>query len=141
MKAGIPDFPDIDTFYQQSVDIWSATGSFPPGGSARVSGVVVLMTETFGAGSRGRTSSKLNYTHIILVDPTIEVRDAYQGNNVSTSQLDWIALPTGTTNNTWLSVVLGFNTMLPGLGKKKVLLCDRYSSDTRSGGGTRTPWF
>jgi hypothetical protein len=133
MQTGIPSCPDLDAFYPQTLDVYSNSGSFPPSGSPRISGVTCQITGTFGEGSRARLTAGFGYTHIIVVDPTIAVQDWYTGNSSAPSQQDYLAMPSG-SNTTWFNVVLSTVVNIPGLGKKKIILADRYNSGTPNEG-------
>jgi hypothetical protein len=56
----------------------------------------------------------------------VEVRDGYTGTNSAAggSASDTIAIPTGQTGNTWI-VVISFVTMIPGAGRRRIILLDR----------------
>src|SRR5438105_11492454 len=66
-----------------SVDIYhSANPASPyPGGTPAVSGVIGYLQPRVQTGRHG-TASYLKWTHILYVDPSVDVRDAYN------SQLD-----------------------------------------------------
>src|SRR5262249_17299988 len=121
--------PPLDTFYQQSMDVYTNTGAFPPaGGNKRVSNVSVLLTGTFPEGHRQKVASTDSYTHIVCCDPSIEIRDPYKGVGVAPgTTLDYLAIPAGQTNNYW-KVVYSLVTTIPGMGQKRIVFCDRWGT-------------
>jgi hypothetical protein len=131
-KTGIPFLPDLDAFYPLSMDIWANNTFFPPSGHApnvpRTSGVTALVCCDFSQASRTRISGtgSFNYTHVFIIDPTIEVHDAYTGDTITTVGFnDWIACPAGQITN-WLEVVFSFIANMPQLGKRKIIVADRH---------------
>jgi hypothetical protein len=121
--------PSLDAFFSSSMDIYSGSATFPPpAGNLRILGVNILLTGTFLEGSRNRTSTSDMYTHIILCDPNVEIRDGYIGTaNQNTTQCDVLAVPAGQTNNYWW-VIFAFIAVLPNLGRRKVIVADRHGT-------------
>jgi hypothetical protein len=119
--------PDLGAFYDNTADIRSTVGHVVQvnGGP---SGVNILLTGTFPEGHRGKVNTTDSYTHIAIVDPTVQVRDPYAGQGQAVgNNPDAFLIPAGQTNNKWM-VVFSFVTVLPGLGKKKVVFLDRWGT-------------
>jgi hypothetical protein len=62
----------------------------------------------------------------------VQVNDLYRGVNSQVQYYqnpapDYLAIPADQTNNYWV-VVFSFVTNFPGLGKRKVLLLDRWGT-------------
>jgi hypothetical protein len=112
-------------FTPNTMDIYTgATNNpIPPSGSKRTTAAAMLITGTFMEGVRQKLSSTFGYTHIILVDPNLEIRDGYASNNTSEGTCDVLAIPTGVANY-WV-VIFSFVTEIPNLGRRKVILADR----------------
>jgi hypothetical protein len=76
-------------------------GTTPPASPA-VSGVPCVLQNDWrgGQGGRDRTSGTLTWTHLLLVDITVDIRDAYTGNSTLSPQ-DTVYIPdsTGTAYN------------------------------------------
>ena len=124
---GLEGLPPLDSFIWQSMDIYSGSISFPPQAmNKRATAVPVQITGDFLESTRQRVQSSFAYSHVALCDPTVEVRDGYTGTNSAAggSASDTIAIPTGQTGNTWI-VVISFVTMIPGAGRRRVILLDR----------------
>src|SRR6266481_4594387 len=126
-QTSIPSVPGLDAFDHTTVDIWTNGGSFPPASGKRSSGIPVFITGTFLEGSYSRSQLEFGYTHAILADPTVEVRDGYRGSAGTPVVGDYIAIPAGQTNN-WWQAVFSFVTVLPGYGKRRVVLLDRVGT-------------
>jgi hypothetical protein len=125
--------PALEAFQVESADVYSGKTTTPGGpNTLRTSAVSIRLTGTFMEGLRNRINQYFGYSHIALVDPSIEVHDLYQGAAVtpayfSSNPPDFFAIPTGQTNNNWV-VVFSFVTVIPGLGKQKVCLLDRFQT-------------
>jgi hypothetical protein len=135
----LPNLPDLSTFFPQTMDVYTGAqnGSVPPpAGNRRLTSMSILVTGTFLEGTRSRTIQGFAYTHVILCDPTVEIRDYYSGDTISPNlaaapYADILSIPGGTqaggsNNNYWLAV-FSFITVIPGLGRRKVILADRHS--------------
>ena len=122
-------FPPMETFFAALMDIYSNTGAFPPpGGNKRSSNVNMLITGVFPEGHRSKVAGADAYTHILICDTGIDVRDAYLGSSVPYGGTpDFLAIPGGQTNN-WWQVVMVFQTTLPNVGRKKIILADRHQT-------------
>jgi hypothetical protein len=122
--------PPPSVFFEQTMDVYTNTGTFPPaGGNLRQASVPVRMTGTFMEGHRSKVSSTDSYTHVLLCDPNIEIRDPYTGTgNAPSGSADYITVPTGSSGASanWWKVVYSFNTEIPGIGRRKVILVDRW---------------
>ena len=125
--------PDLDCFQPIEIDIYTNNGNFPPlsPGDLRASGVNALVTGVFNEGSRARINTGFCYTHIIIVDTSVEIRDNYKGNSIAQSQQDYLGIPTGTTTGYWVVVFSG-QVQLPGIGRKKIILADRKANQLNS---------
>jgi hypothetical protein len=123
--------PDPNSFQIENADIYSGKTTTPGGPNAiRTSKVSILLTGTFMEGLRNRINSYFGYSHMALVDPGMEVHDLYQGAAVqpayfSANPPDFFAIPAAQTNNYWVAV-FSFVTVIPGMGKRKVVLLDRW---------------
>jgi hypothetical protein len=130
---GVAFLPPIDAFYSQTMDVYSGTGTFnpPPGGSKRTSNVNILIAGNPLEGARSRIQTGFGYTHVILCDPAIEIRDNYTVNTttIDITKPDCLAIPTAQTANLWI-VIMQAVAVLPKVGKKKILLCDRHVGGT-----------
>ena len=123
----VPSVPGLDAFDHTTIDVWTNGGSFPPSTGKRSSGVPALITGTFLEGSYSRSQVEFGYTHALLCDPTIEIRDGYRGSAGTPETGDFIAIPAGQSNNRW-AVVFSFVTVLPGFGRRRVVLVDRVGT-------------
>jgi hypothetical protein len=124
-KAGLTDMPDLDCFYQMAIDVYTHQ-ALPLTGSPRIANVDALVACNFSEGQRSRTAAVLQYTHIFVVDTSIEIRDSYRGALHALVQLqDYIATPAGQTP-VLCQVLFSFITNIPGLGKRRVILADRF---------------
>jgi hypothetical protein len=117
----------------ENADIFTGK-TVTPGGpnTSRTAGVSILLTGSALEGLRNRISAFFGFTHVALLDPSIEVHDLYQGSAVtpayfSANPPDFFYIPAGQTNNAWV-VVFSFVTTIPGIGKRKVVLLDRWST-------------
>jgi hypothetical protein len=123
-------FPPLTAFIPQSMDVYTGNASIPaPGGNKRSSNVNMSITGTFLEGMRQRVQSSFAYSHIILCDPGVEIRDGYGGDTSAETQAsqDQLMIPAGQTQNVWL-VILSFVTILPNIGRRKVILADRRAA-------------
>lgn len=126
-SPSIPSVPGLDAFDHTTLDVWTNGGVFPPVTGQRVANLPVFITGTFLEGSYSRSQLEFGYTHAILTDPTIEIRDGYRGSAGTPVVGDFIAIPAGQTNN-WWQAVFSFVTILPGYGKRRVVLLDRVGT-------------
>jgi hypothetical protein len=127
-SPGITYLPDIDTFLSQTADIYSWGAGPPPiPGNKRSSNVNILITGTYFEGMRQKVNAADCYTHVIIVDANVEIRDNYQvGGQQGTGSSDLLTIPSGQTGNYWI-VRFSFVTQLPGMGRKKIILADRQA--------------
>ena len=123
-QQSVPSVPGLDAFDHTAIDVWTNGGSFPPVTGKRSSNIPAFITGTFLEGSYSRSQVEFGYTHALLCDPTIEIRDGYRGNSGTPEVGDYLAVPAGQTDNFW-SVVFSFVTVLPGFGRRRVVLADR----------------
>jgi hypothetical protein len=136
----LPNLPPINTFFAQTMDVYTGVQNDPvppAAGNRRATSINILVSGTFLEGTRSRTQAGFGYTHVILCDPSIEIRDYYSGNattpNLASAPFpDILSIPGGTTaggsgNNYWIAV-FSFVTVIPGLGRRKVVLADRHST-------------
>jgi hypothetical protein len=122
----VPSVPGLEAFDHTTIDVFTNGGSFPPS-TKRSSGIPAFITGTFLEGSYSRSQVEFGYTHAVLADPTIEIRDGYRGSAGTPEIGDYIAIPAGQTNN-WWQVVFSFITVLPGYGRRRVVLVDRLGT-------------
>jgi hypothetical protein len=132
-ESFITYLPSVEAFQVENADIFTGK-TVTPGGpnTLRTAGVSILLTGTFMEGLRNRINVFFGYSHIALVDPSMEVHDLYQGASVtpayfSSNPPDFFYIPAGQTNNAWV-VTFSFVTTIPGLGKRKVVLLDRFQT-------------
>jgi hypothetical protein len=127
----LPFLPPLDAFYSQSMDVYTYTQTIPPpAGNKRLSNLSCLITGSSLEGSRSRNQGSFGYTHIILVDPTVEIRDGYTLDTAAepfTSTNDILTIPSGQTSNLWYAI-FSFITTIPQLGRRKVILADRHGN-------------
>jgi hypothetical protein len=124
--------PPVETFWPQTMDVYTNSGSFPPAGAnLRVSNVACLITGSFSEGHRSKVATTDSYTHAIICDPTIEIRDPYKGSGVGLSTTpDYITIPQGSSGGSanWWKVVYSFITTIAGVGQRRVVLVDRWGT-------------
>ena len=127
--AGLSFFPDANVFIPQTMDVWTGNGAVPPpAGGPRSAAVSIVITGVWAEGHRTKVSGSDAYTHIILCDPQLQVIDPYKGTSQTESPAyDALAIPAGQTQNWWL-VVFSFVTNIPGVGRRRVILADRFGS-------------
>jgi hypothetical protein len=131
-EAFLTYMPAIESLQIESADVYSGKTATPGGpNTLRTANVSMLLTGTFMEGLRNRINQYFGYSHIAVLDPAIEVHDLYIGAAVtpayfSANPPDFFAIPAGQTSNYWV-VVFSFVTTIPGLGKRKVVLLDRWS--------------
>jgi hypothetical protein len=114
----------MDAFFTQTMDVYTG-GVFPPAAaSKRTSGVNINITGDFLEGSRQRATNYNPYTHIILCDPNIDVRDNFAGGSGTAGNPDYLAIPAGQTQN-YFTCLMSFATVLPNLGRRKVIIAVR----------------
>jgi hypothetical protein len=119
--------PDLGTFFDATADIRSTIGHVVQanGGPSKVN---ILLTGTPLEGHRSRVNTTDSYTHIAIVDPNVPVRDQYTGQGQTLSaNPDAFLIPAGQTNNKWMAV-FSFVTVLPGLGRRRIVLLDRWGT-------------
>ncbi len=126
-QASIPSAPGLDAFDHTTIDVWTNGGSFPPTSGPRTSGLPASITGSFLEGSYSRAQVEFGYTHALLVDPTIEIRDGYRGSGGVPAVGDYLAIPAGQTDN-WWQVVFSFVAVLPGYGRRRIILADRVGT-------------
>jgi hypothetical protein len=123
--------PSLGAFFSTTMDVYSG-GSFPPAGGTRESGVNILLTGNFLEGSRQRVATGDAYTHVAICDTAIEIRDSggpsFSGGGSGTA--DYITIPAGKTDCYW-QVVFHHITVLPGIGKKKVIMLVRQGNPSK----------
>ena len=123
----VPSVPGLDAFDHTTMDVWTNGGPVPPVTGKRSSSIPIFITGTFLEGSYSRSQVEFGYTHALLCDPTLEIRDGYRGNAGTPEVGDYIAIPAGQTDNFW-SVVFSFVTVLEGYGRRRVILVDRVGT-------------
>jgi len=134
--ANLQYLPPAQNFVPATVDIFSGTGSYPITGTARASGVPCLVSGNWMAGHRQAVSAADAHTHVMLLDPSIEIRDPYRGNAQATGiTVDAIrtngeGLPTLTSP--WRFVVISFLSVVPGIGRRKVVVLDQRNNYSAS---------
>jgi hypothetical protein len=99
----LPFLPPLDAFTSQSIDVYSYTNqSPPPVQSRRIQNLSCLITGSALEGTRTRNQASFGYTHILLVDPTVVIRDGYTQDTATepfNANNDILAIPSGQTNN------------------------------------------
>ena len=126
-QPSIPSVPGLDAFDHTTIDVWTNAGAFPPSVGPRATGIPAFITGTFLEGSYSRSQLEFGYTHALLADPTLEIRDGYRGSAGTPAVGDYLAIPAGQTDN-WWQVVFSFLAVLPGYGRRRVLLADRVGT-------------
>ncbi|HEV3145063.1 MAG TPA: hypothetical protein VGZ47_14330, partial [Gemmataceae bacterium] len=127
--ADITYIPSIDAFFSQTMDVYSWGAGPPPiDANRRATGTNILITGTFPEGMRQKIQSADAYTHVIICDANIEIRDGYTGGGQQAAAgEDILTIPAGQKQNYWI-VRFCFVTQLPGMGRKKILLVDRQAA-------------
>jgi hypothetical protein len=118
--------PNDVAFVPSSMDVFTGTGTIPPpAGNKRTTAASCLVCGTFLEGSRNRQQAGFGYTHVILCDPNLEIRDGYtQDTSAPTATIqDVLQMPTASTNY-WV-VIFSFVAEIPALGRRKIILADR----------------
>lgn len=126
--GAVPFLPALDCFVEQTMDIYTGNATVPPpGANRRQQNVACLIAGTALEGTRQRTNTGFGYTHIILCDPTIEIRDGYTGAAAAPTVAaeDLLNIPAGTPTKNYWAVVLSQIVVLPSVGRKKLILADR----------------
>jgi hypothetical protein len=126
-QGNVTYMPGAEAFFATTCDIHTALpGPIP--GPTRLQLVSTLVTGTFMEGQRQKITNSEGYTHLALLDPNVEVRDLYTGSAVAPGGLpDFLAIPAGQTNNYW-RVIFSFVTVIPTLGRRKVVVLDRFQT-------------
>jgi hypothetical protein len=103
--------------------------------------VPIYLTGSWPEGHRGKVSTSDEYDHIAVMDPRFGIIDNYsgQGQGGASGDPDRIVIP-GTGNGSpnfnninWWLCVFSFQTILPGIGRKRVVLLDRQGAGTWPG--------
>ena len=126
-RGAVPSVPGLDAFDRTTFDVWTNGGTFPPATGQRSTAIPVLIAGTFLEGSYSRAQLEFGYTHAILADPTIEIRDGYRGSAGTPVVGDYLAIPSGQTQN-WWQAVFSFVAVVPGYGRRRVVLVDRVGT-------------
>ena len=130
--AGVHYLPSANSLVAATVDIYTGNGSYPVPGPKRAGGVPCLISGTWMAGHRQSVNTKDAHSHIMLVDPAIEIRDPYTGNGQTLGANADAVLFNGEgltpATSPWRFVVFSFVTDIPGLGRRKVVLLDQIST-------------
>jgi hypothetical protein len=132
--------PDPEAFFSTTCDIYKGdSGSTmpPPAGDKTATGVNLLLTGTYPEGHRSKVAVTDAYTHIALVDVQIGLKDPYAGQGQASGAAqypDYLAIPSGQRQN-FYKVVFSFITQLTGIGRKRVVLLDRWGPPTFGSGG------
>src|SRR5438874_1762089 len=130
--VGIPYIPPAQCFVVASADIYAGNGSIPVPGPLRTTGVPCLVTGSWMAGHRQAVHASDAYTHIMLVDPGVEIRDPYTGNGQALGAAPDAVQCTGETlsnvTSPWRFVVFSFIADIPGLGRRKVVFLDQRNT-------------
>jgi hypothetical protein len=124
-----PFFPHPNVFIPQTMDVWTGSGTAPPpAGVPRLTAVPIGITGVWAEGHRTKAAASDAYTHVILTDPSTAILDPYKGNSQTLLQAgDALAIPAGQTSNWWL-VVFSYVTNLAGVGRRRVILADRFGT-------------
>jgi hypothetical protein len=119
--------PPPESFFPAVCDVHTALPGPTPGPS-RLQLVSILLTGDYFEGQRQKIEAGQGYTHVALFDPTVEIRDLYTGASASPGGFpDFLAIPAAQTNNYW-KVLFSFVTVIPTLGRRKVVVLDRFSA-------------
>jgi hypothetical protein len=127
--------PPLSAFHVAQVDIYHEIDTPTPHLVLNYGNVSGLLTGVWPEGHRGKVNTTDAYTHILLIDSSLGVWDAYmgQGGGAAGNETDRVAIPSGQTNNLWF-VVFTFVTNIPGIGKRRVVLIDRQAPGSFAGG-------
>jgi hypothetical protein len=129
--AAVHYIPAANSFVHGTVDIYTGNGAYPIPGPKRSGAVPCLVSGSWMAGHRQAVNTTDKHSHILLLDPTIEVRDPYTGNGQTVgSDADALiiyGMNLGQSVSPWMFVVFSFLTDIPGMGRKKVVLADQIS--------------
>jgi hypothetical protein len=137
-EVGLFYIPPATCFIPTQVNIYTGNGSIPVPGwnsadaGARNANVSGLITGNWLIGHRQLVTSNDNYTHVLLLDPSIEIRDPYTGiGQAPGSAPDAIeVLSEGVTaiKSGWRFVVMSGVADIPGLGRRKIVFLDQRST-------------
>jgi hypothetical protein len=127
--------PPIESFRIWTVDILHFFEVPNPHTTLAYGNLPILLTGTWLEGHRGKVAVTDAYDHVALVDPTIAVIDNYTGQGqANPADPDRVVIP-GTGNGSpnfnninWWFCSFSFQTILPGIGRKRVVLLDRQGS-------------
>jgi hypothetical protein len=126
--AALMYLPPANTFVPASAEIFTSTGTYPVVGTARISGIPCLVSGNWMAGHRQNVAASDAHSHLMLLDPQIEVRDPYRGNGQAVgTTVDAVRISgesSTTTYSPWRYVVMSFVTVVPGIGRRKVVVLD-----------------
>lgn len=125
----IPYLADGTAFFTESCDIYVCTVSPTAIGPDTIRDTVsCLFTGSPLEGYRSKVANALAYTHLAVLDHNVQVIDSYKGQGVAVNDRpDFFAVTSAQTSN-YYRAVLSFVTIIPGMGKKKVVLLDRWST-------------
>jgi hypothetical protein len=126
-QRNVTYMPPPEAFFPTTCDIHTGIAGPTPGPS-RLQLVSILLTGDYFEGQRQKIVGAQGYTHVALFDPNIELRDLYTGaGSPAGSTPDFLAIPAAQFNNYW-KVICSFVTVIPGLGKRKVAILDRFQA-------------
>jgi hypothetical protein len=97
-------------------------GNSPPS-APDVAGVKCFLVPKFSAGHHARWggTAPYNYTHILYVDYTTDIRDAYNAGAIPAT-MDTVYIPDKTSKTSWLVVFVERVSRGTGLDHKRVYL-------------------
>jgi len=117
-------------FVNTSMDIYSGNTTIPPpAGNKRATAVDASICGSFMEGTRQRITSQFVFTHLIICDPGIEIRDGYLSNlagSETTANMDILQIPSASGN--WWRVIFSHWVLFPTIGKRKVIIADRQTT-------------
>lgn len=130
--VGIQYVPPAHCFFPAQANIYTGNGSLPVPGPKRLSAIPCLITGVWMSGHRQAVRASDAYTHIMLLDPSVDIRDPYKGNGQALGgapdAIEVIGETLTTTTAPWRFVVFSFVTILPGIGRRKVVFLDERTS-------------
>ncbi len=117
--------PNDVAFVPSSMDVFTNGTIPPPAGNKRTTGAAILVCGTFLEGSRNRATAGFGYTHVILSDPNLEIRDGYTQDTTNPTSTAWDVLQIPSASSNYWVVIFSFVAEISGLGRRKIILADR----------------
>jgi hypothetical protein len=119
------------SFVSTTMDVYTGNATVPPPAqNKRTTATDVAICGTFLEGSRIRSEAAFAFTHILLCDAAVEIRDGYISNATpeTVANQDLLQIPSGSGN--WWRVILSHWVLIPTLGRRKVIIADRQTTPT-----------